>query len=52
MEELTGKEKQDRIDQLRQINAAARQSGRDPAFCDLVDSALLLAEDVPSETPQ
>jgi len=50
-EELTGKAKQERIDQLRMINAAARK--RLPAeFCDAVDALLLEAEDVPTEKIQ
>lgn len=50
-EPLIGKEKQERIDQLRLINAVARK--RLPAeFCNAVDDALLEAEDVPSEAPQ
>jgi hypothetical protein len=49
---VSGKEKQDRIDVLRRINNARRASGRDPEFCDLIDSVLLTAEDVPTETPQ
>jgi hypothetical protein len=48
---LTGAEKQERIDQLRLINGVARK--RLPKeFCDAVDDALLLAEDVPTEVPQ
>jgi hypothetical protein len=40
-------EKQERIEQLRMINAIARK--RLPKeFCDAIDDALLLAEDVPS----
>jgi predicted Zn-dependent protease with MMP-like domain len=50
-EELTGKAKQDRIDQLRMINNAARK--RLPKeFCDAVDELLLEAEDVPTEIVQ
>jgi hypothetical protein len=48
---LTGAEKQERIDQLRTINKVARK--RLPAqFCDMVDDALLLAEDVPTDETQ
>jgi hypothetical protein len=48
---LTGSEKQERIEQLRRINKIARKR-LDKEFCDLVDDALLLAEDVPTEVPQ
>lgn len=48
---LTGAEKQERIEQLRKINAVARK--RLPKeFCDEVDAALLEAEDVQSEEVQ
>jgi len=48
---LVGKEKQQRIDQLRIINSVARK--RLPAeFCNAVDDALLAAEDVASEETQ
>ena len=47
----TAVEKQERIDQLRMINAIARK--RLPAeFCDAVDDALLEAEDVATEATQ
>jgi len=50
-EPLTGAEKQERIDQLRTINNIARK--RLPAeFCDMVDDALLLAEDIPTDEVQ
>jgi hypothetical protein len=50
-EPLTGSEKQERIDQLRLINAVARK--RLPKeFCDAVADALLLAEDVPTDEKQ
>ena len=45
---LTGAEKQERIDQLRMINAVARK--RLPKeFCDAIDEALLEGEDVPTD---
>jgi hypothetical protein len=51
MDEVAGKEKQERIEQLRTINKIARK--RLPAeFCNAVDDALLLAEDVPTESTQ
>jgi hypothetical protein len=51
MDEVNGAEKQERIDQLRRINAVARK--RLPAeFCDAVDAALLEAEDVASTEVQ
>jgi hypothetical protein len=43
---VEGKEKQERIEQLRRINSAARRCGTDPDFCDMIDAALLDAEDV------
>jgi|HubBroStandDraft_1064217.scaffolds.fasta_scaffold02635_12 hypothetical protein len=49
--QLSGAEKQERIDQLRMINAVARK--RLPKeFCDAVDDALLEAEDVATEQVQ
>lgn len=51
MDKVTGAEKQERIDQLRIINAVARK--RLPKkFVDAVDDALLLAEDVPTDEVQ
>jgi hypothetical protein len=51
MDEVTGTEKQERIEQLRTINKIARK--RLPAeFCDMFDAALLYAEDVPTEETQ
>jgi hypothetical protein len=50
-EPLTGKAKQERIDTLRLINKIAREH-LEPEFCDMVDDALLLAEDVQSEQAQ
>jgi uncharacterized protein YihD (DUF1040 family) len=47
-EALTGAEKQARIYALREINKLAREAGFDKEFCDEVDAALLLAEDVPT----
>jgi uncharacterized protein YihD (DUF1040 family) len=45
---LKGAEKQARIDALREINKLGREAGFDKNFCDMVDGALLLAEDVPT----
>ena len=48
---LTGAEKKERIEQLRRINEIARR--RLPKeFCDAVDDALLLAEDVAADEVQ
>jgi hypothetical protein len=49
---VTGVEKQERIEQLRRINSAARRRGVDPDFCDVIDAVLLEAEDVATHTTQ
>jgi hypothetical protein len=49
--ELTGAEKQERIDQLRMINAIGRKH-LPKEFCDEVDAALLYAEDVVTDAVQ
>jgi hypothetical protein len=47
----TPAEKAERIATLRLINKLFRETpGCDTEFCDLLDAALLYAEDVPTET--
>jgi hypothetical protein len=49
---MTPAEKQERIDTLRLINTLGLKAGFDKEFCDMLDAALLFAEDVQSEQPQ
>jgi hypothetical protein len=50
MDEVSGKEKAERIAQLRMINDIARK--RHPEFSDEFDAMLLEAEDVASDAVQ
>jgi hypothetical protein len=50
MDEVSGKEKQERIDQLRMINDIARK--RHPEFSAEVDAMLLEAQDVATDAVQ
>ena len=50
--ELDGREKAERIKQLRLINEAARSLPGHKDFCDAMEAALLELEDVATDTVQ
>jgi hypothetical protein len=49
---LSGREKQDQIDKLRQFNAVARTLPGHESFCDAMEEALLELEDVATDAVQ
>jgi hypothetical protein len=49
---MAGREKQERIEKLRQFNAVARTLPGHESFCDAMEEALLELEDVATDAVQ